>query len=95
MSVCCVKSTRPLPVLIGCSSYVCAPCTHQLYDGYKVRVCNEAYTTKTCGRCGVVNNAVGGAAVFHCGACGLVADRDYHAARNIYLRAMPYVLAAW
>jgi putative transposase len=60
----------------------------QLYDHTKVRVCNEAYTTKQCGRCGTINNSVGGSEVFHCNTCHLSCDRDYHAARNILLRAV-------
>lgn len=47
---------------------------------------DEAYTSKTCGRCGVINASLGSAEVFACGACGLRCHRDLHAARNIYLR---------
>jgi putative transposase len=56
------------------------------YPWSRVVLVNEAYTSKTCGRCGVVNRALGGRKVFRCPACGLEADRDLHAARNILLR---------
>ena len=63
----------------------------QLYQDVKVRVANEAFTTKTCGRCGHIYD-VGASEVFQCPSCGLTADRDYHAARNILLRALQYIL---
>lgn len=48
---------------------------------------NEAYTSKTCGACGVVNASLTlGERVFTCASCGLRCHRDLHAARNIYLR---------
>lgn len=56
-------------------------------SGVRIVDVNEHYTSKTCGRCGVLNgkNAL---KVFTCSACGLVADRDVHAARNILLRQL-------
>ena len=46
---------------------------------------HECYTSKTCSRCGKVSE-VGGSEVFRCRAgCGLVADRDLNAAKNIML----------
>ena len=53
--------------------------------GTAVYVVGEGMTTKTCGGCGHLND-VGGSARYSCAACGLVADRDYAAARNICLR---------
>lgn len=64
----------------------------QLYTNVKVRICNEAYTSKTCGRCGFIKNNLGGAEVFKCSNCNLRADRDYHAARNILLRNLPFLV---
>ncbi|GAX85864.1 hypothetical protein CEUSTIGMA_g13280.t1 [Chlamydomonas eustigma] len=49
----------------------------------EVYIVPEAYTTKTCGRCGVVNENVGGRHVFNCPSCDFEMDRDLHAARNI------------
>jgi transposase len=60
--------------------------TASFYSGTRVLRGTEAYTSKTCGRCGVLNETLGGSVVFTCPACGLSADRDVHAARNIYLR---------
>ena len=58
----------------------------QCFTHTKVRVVNEAFTTKTCGNCGVVYENVGSSEVFQCGKCSLCADRDEHAARNVMLR---------
>ena len=61
----------------------------QKYTHKKVLIVNEAYTTRTCGNCFVVNNNVGASKVFCCVHCDLEADRDVHAARNILLRYVP------
>ena len=58
----------------------------KLYTDVKVIECGEAYTSKTCGRCGTINQKLGGSKTFQCSCCGLKADRDLHAARNILLR---------
>ena len=50
---------------------------------------DEAYTTQTCGRCGVRNVNVGASHTFECVdtvGCGIRLDRDVNGARNIYLR---------
>lgn len=51
-----------------------------------VNICNESYTSKTCGKCGFLNNKLGGDRMFYCNMCGLNIDRDYNGARNIYLK---------
>lgn len=56
------------------------------YRGCKVHICSEAYTSKTCGCCGNMNNTLGGNKVFDCSNCGISIDRDYNGARNSYLR---------
>ena len=56
------------------------------YPWCKVIVCDEAYTSKTCGNCGSLNHKLGGKKVFNCKECHYVADRDISAARNILLR---------
>lgn len=55
--------------------------------GCKVIIVNEAYTTKTCTRCGVVRGPLQGK-TFQCesDSCGLVIDRDINGSRNILLR---------
>lgn len=52
----------------------------------RVELVCEAHTSKTCGRCGWLHQKLGGNKVYRCGSCGLEADRDVHAARNILLR---------
>lgn len=54
----------------------------------EVVVVNEAYTSKTCGYCGTLNRKLGSSKTFRCSnvECGIVADRDIHASRNILLR---------
>lgn len=52
-------------------------------------MCKENYTTKTCGKCGVINEKVGSNKTFKCD-CGLILDRDINAARNILLKNIKY-----
>lgn len=56
--------------------------------GKKVILCKEHYTTKCCGKCGALNENIGGKKIFHCKSCDLEMDRDIHAARNILLRGL-------
>ena len=54
--------------------------------GTRVEICDEQYTSKTCGVCGTLNEGLGASKTFECKACGCVADRDHNAARNILIR---------
>lgn len=58
----------------------------ELFPWVKVVECDEPYTSKTCGCCGIINHKLGGAKTFRCKECNYVADRDISAARNILLR---------
>jgi putative transposase len=51
----------------------------------KVLLCQEDYTSKTCGRCGRTYK-VGGSRVFECSTCHFKANRDIQAARNICIK---------
>ena len=51
----------------------------------RVIVCDENFTTKTCGSCGSLND-VGSSKEYTCTKCTAQSDRDANAARNIYLR---------
>jgi len=53
--------------------------------GSTVVLCDERYTSKTCGNCGMLNNKLGGNKIFTC-SCSYSADRDHNAARNILLK---------
>jgi len=53
--------------------------------GSKVIICDENYTTKTCGCCGNLNN-IGSSKDFKCKICDYQADRDINASRNILIR---------
>lgn len=53
--------------------------------GKKLYIVNEAYTSKTCGECGLLNN-VGTNEVFKCSDCMNEIDRDAAAARNIFIK---------
>jgi putative transposase len=55
--------------------------------GVTVTPVSEAYTTKTCTRCGHEND-VGAARHVVCSGCGLRVDRDIAGARNIALRCL-------
>lgn len=54
--------------------------------GVEVKVVDESYTSKTCSNCGHIHTTLGANKVFRCSNCGLVADRDINAARNIYIK---------
>jgi len=56
-----------------------------LEHGKEVVVCEERYTSKGCGGCGRLNNP-GSSKSYKCEFCGLQADRDENAARNIFLK---------
>ena len=56
------------------------------YSNCTVIICDEAYTSKTCGMCGVLNNSLGSKKELECEFCGYCADRDVNAARNILLK---------
>jgi putative transposase len=56
------------------------------YDGRNLIICDEAYTSKTCGQCGVLHEKLGGSKLFTCPSCKVVVDRDVNGARNILLR---------
>jgi len=60
--------------------------------GVRVLEVSEAYTSKTCGRCGKIHATLGSNKVFTCPHCNLRLDRDGHAGRNIFLRNMGLVL---
>ena len=53
--------------------------------GNKLFLVGEEYTTKACGRCGLLKT-VGGSKVYTCDHCGYTMDRDIHGARNILLK---------
>lgn len=59
----------------------------QYTESLDVRLCTEEYTSKTCGRCGTIND-VGASDVYRCGKCALVIDRDINGARNILLKCL-------
>jgi len=56
--------------------------------GSHVYICNESYTTSACGGCGLLKQKLGGAKVYRCTDCNFEIDRDYNAARNIYMKHM-------
>jgi putative transposase len=51
-------------------------------------VVNEAYTTKVCSCCGIVNENVGCQRVFRCASCSHSCDRDVDGARCIAIKAL-------
>ena len=65
----------------------------QKYTDVKVRLCNEAFTTKQCGSCGSINGSMTlSDRVFNCSGCGLQSSRDGHAARNVGLRPLKFLI---
>lgn len=54
-------------------------------NGCELIICDEAYTSKTCGKCGTIVN-IGSSKTFKCTHCQFRCDRDVNGARNILLR---------
>ena len=52
----------------------------------RIIVCGEEYTTKTCGKCGSINDSIKSKKTFKCSKCNLVIDRDINGARNILIK---------
>lgn len=52
----------------------------------KVVICDEHYTSKTCGGCGFLHYGLGKKKDFNCPQCRFYCDRDVNGARNILLR---------
>ena len=52
----------------------------------ELRIVDESYTSKTCGRCGKINHKLGSSKIYNCPSCKLKIDRDVNGARNIYLK---------
>ena len=59
--------------------------------GCNMIVKTEEYTSKTCGRCGTIND-VGSKDIFTCNKCKLTIDRDVNGARNIYIKTINKIL---
>ena len=57
-----------------------------LTSSCQVIICDEAYTSKTCGSCGKLHRNLKSQKTFRCPHCGIVIDRDVNGARNILLR---------
>jgi len=56
--------------------------------GVTVIQVSEAYTSKTCTRCGHIHTKLGGAKVFKCPNCQHEINRDFNGALGILLRAL-------
>lgn len=54
-------------------------------NGCKIHEVSEFCSTKTCGRCFEMNDHVGSSKTFTCPHCDFKTDRDWNAARNIFL----------
>ena len=56
--------------------------------GTNIILTDESYTTKTCGRCNMINNNVGSSKTFHCYSCKFETDRDANGAFNILRKGL-------
>jgi putative transposase len=55
-------------------------------NNINLHIQDERYTSKTCGRCGYINNTLGGSKIFKCTECNINIDRDINGARNILMK---------
>ncbi len=61
------------------------------YPGCQVIICDEAYTSKTCGQCGTIKDNLGGNKVYKCAHCHMIMDRDFNGARNVLLKYLSMI----
>jgi len=54
--------------------------------GSNVYEVQEHYTSKCCSDCGVLDRKLGSKKTYNCKWCGMVQDRDFNAAKNIWLK---------
>jgi putative transposase len=54
----------------------------------KLIICEESYTSKTCGNCGTLNEKLGSKKIFKCEKCKIEMDRDLNGSRNILLKLL-------
>jgi putative transposase len=54
--------------------------------GTKVLIVDESHTTMTCGICGLMNRGIGGAKEYTCPECNTRHERDWTAARNVFIK---------
>jgi len=64
------------------------------YPQCHIEIVDEAYTSRTCGSCGVLNQKLGGSKILRCAQCNNRVDRDLNGARNIYLRYLTTAFTA-
>ena len=62
----------------------------QVRNSDKIEI-TEEYTSKTCGRCGEINE-IGGCEKYKCEKCHLELNRDINGARNIYIKTIAKLL---
>ncbi len=76
---------------------LCQYSFHQFKDrlSWKLSLCggemvlvNEAYTSKTCSKCGNIKHNLSGSETYQCVKCGLRVDRDLNGAKCIMLAAL-------
>jgi putative transposase len=53
-----------------------------------VIICDESFTSKTCGHCGTIKNKLAGCEVYKCINCKSTIDRDINGARNILIKSL-------
>jgi putative transposase len=56
------------------------------YKDCNVVICDEQFTSKTCSKCGELNQKLKGQKIFHCDNCHVILDRDVNGAINILFR---------
>ena len=59
-----------------------------LMNGVKVIKINEAYTSKTCCRCGIIKRNLGSDSIYKCNECQKKRGRDINAAMNIFMKGI-------
>jgi putative transposase len=96
-----VKDILRLKELRNISKRVLSSLSHYKFRQRLIEKCNsrgnylcifdESYTSKTCSRCGRINQSLGAKKIFSCSFCDYVSDRDISAGRNILLKTLDFL----
>ena len=83
-------NTKSVRNMLSLSHYKFRQILQHKANEYKrsVILCDEAYTSKTCGNCGHIDLKLGSKKVYECKECRVVIDRDINGARNILIKQL-------
>ena len=83
------KKTKSMAARVSHCSFVdCLINKSKQYTNCNIFVVDEAFTSKTCSRCGCMHHKLGPSKVFVCPKCNVTLGRDENAVYNILMKAL-------